>query len=81
MVLLAGSLMSPLFCDPRRSHGGKDAILTTRKVGERLAEWVRSLGIDKRVAGHVDLDGLTPGWIGAYYFIIRNLGPKNGTCW
>lgn len=40
----------PLFYDPRRSRGGKDANPHHKKVGERLAEWVRTLGIDKRVA-------------------------------
>jgi integrase len=40
----------PLFYDPRRSRGGKDANPHHKKVGERLAEWVRSFGIDERVA-------------------------------
>jgi integrase len=40
----------PLFYDPRRSRGGKDSNPHFKKVGERLAEWVRSLGIDGRVA-------------------------------
>jgi integrase len=40
----------PLFYDPRRSRGGKDSNPHHKKVGERLAQWVRSLGIDKRVA-------------------------------
>lgn len=40
----------PLFYDPRRSRGGKDSNPHHKKVGERLAEWVRSLGIDDRVA-------------------------------
>jgi integrase len=40
----------PLFYDPRRSRGGKDSNPHHKKVGERLAEWVRSLGIDGRVA-------------------------------
>jgi integrase len=40
----------PLFYDPRRSRGGKDSNPHYKKVGERLAEWVRSLGIDERVA-------------------------------
>lgn len=40
----------PLFYDPRRSRGGKDSNPHHKKVGERLAEWVRSLGIDLRVA-------------------------------
>ncbi|ACE99586.1 integrase family protein [Rhodopseudomonas palustris TIE-1] len=40
----------PLFYDPRRSRGAKDSNPHHKKVGERLAEWVRSLGIDPRVA-------------------------------
>lgn len=40
----------PLFYDPRRSRGGKDANPHHKKVAERLAEWVRTLGIDERVA-------------------------------
>ncbi|MGY3585714.1 integrase [Bradyrhizobium sp. USDA 4341] len=40
----------PLFYDPARSRGGKDSNPHHKKVGERLAEWVRSLGIDERVA-------------------------------
>jgi integrase len=40
----------PLFYDPRRSRGGKDSNPHYKKVGERLAEWVRSLGVsDSRV--------------------------------
>ncbi|MBC9880876.1 hypothetical protein G8O24_26470 [Bradyrhizobium sp. INPA01-394B] len=35
-----------LFYDPRRSRGGKDSNPHYKKVAERLAEWVRSLGID-----------------------------------
>lgn len=40
----------PLFYDPARSRGGSDANPHYKKVGERIAEWVRSLGIDTRVA-------------------------------
>ena len=40
----------PLFYDPARSRGGTDANPHFKKVGERIAEWVRSLGIDPRVA-------------------------------
>jgi hypothetical protein len=40
----------PLFYDPARSRGGSDANPHYKKVGERIAEWVRSLGIDVRVA-------------------------------
>jgi integrase len=40
----------PLFYDPRRSRSGKDANPHYQKVGERLAEWVRDLGIRDEVA-------------------------------
>lgn len=40
----------PLFYDPRRSRGAKDSNPHHKKVGERLAEWVRLIGIDGRVA-------------------------------
>jgi len=40
----------PLFYEPARSRGGKDGSPHYKKVGERLAEWVRSLKIDSRVA-------------------------------
>ncbi len=40
----------PLFYDPGRSRGGKDSNPHHKKVAERLAEWVRSLGIDGDVA-------------------------------
>jgi integrase len=39
----------PLFYDPARSRGGKDANPHWQKVGERLAEWIRKLGIPKGV--------------------------------
>jgi integrase len=41
---------APLFYEPARSRGGKDGNPHYKKVGERLAEWVRSLNIDSRVA-------------------------------
>ncbi|MET4296232.1 integrase [Bradyrhizobium sp. LB8.2] len=40
----------PLFYDPGRSRGGKDSNPHHKKVAERIAEWVRSLGIDVGVA-------------------------------
>lgn len=40
----------PLFYDPGRSRGAKDSNPHYQKVAERLAEWVRSLGIDGDVA-------------------------------
>ena len=40
----------PLFYDPGRSRGGKDSHPHHKKVAERIAEWVRSLGIEAGVA-------------------------------
>jgi integrase len=40
----------PLFYDPARCRGGKPSNPHFKKVGERLTSWVRSLGIDPRVA-------------------------------
>ena len=40
----------PLFYDPKRSRGGKDANPHYQKVAERLAEWVRKLGVGAGVA-------------------------------
>lgn len=36
----------PLFYDPARSRGAKDSNPHHQKVAERIAEWVRSLGIE-----------------------------------
>ena len=36
----------PLFYDPRRRRGGKDGNPQYKKVGERLAKWVRSVGVN-----------------------------------
>nr|WP_171015402.1 tyrosine-type recombinase/integrase [Methylobacterium sp. L1A1] len=36
----------PLFYDPERGRGGSDAHPIYKKVGERLASWVRFLGVD-----------------------------------
>lgn len=36
----------PLFYDPLKHRGGSDGNPQSKKVGERLASWVRSLGID-----------------------------------
>ncbi|MBP1097543.1 DUF6538 domain-containing protein [Bradyrhizobium diazoefficiens] len=42
-------LGKPLFYDPARSRGGKGANPHYQKVGERLAEWVRTLPVDHNV--------------------------------
>lgn len=36
----------PLFYNPERGRGGKDANPHFKKMGERLAAWVRKLGVD-----------------------------------
>jgi len=35
----------PLFCSTARTRGGKDSKAPYKKVGERLAAWVRALGV------------------------------------
>jgi integrase len=57
----------PLFYDPKGSRGGSAANPHFKKVGERLAEWVRSLGIDSRVAARaakIEIGTVAPnhGW-------------------
>jgi integrase len=42
-------LRKPLFYDPARSRGGREAHPHYQKVGERLAEWVRKLPVDHNV--------------------------------
>ena len=36
----------PLFYDPSKHRGGSDGNPQYKKVGERLAKWVRELGVD-----------------------------------
>jgi integrase len=40
----------PLFYEPARARGGSEANPHHKKVAERVGSWVRSLGIDARVA-------------------------------
>lgn len=41
----------PLFYDPSKHRGGSDGNPQSKKVGERLASWVRSIGVeDPRIA-------------------------------
>ena len=40
----------PLFYHPARSRGGKDAHPHWQKVGQRIAEWVKDLGVDPEIA-------------------------------
>ncbi|MDQ0457425.1 DUF6538 domain-containing protein [Rhizobium paknamense] len=37
---------APLFYDPARSRGGQDGNPQYKKVGERIAAWVRKIGVD-----------------------------------
>lgn len=57
----------PLFYEPSRSRGGKDGNPHFKKVGERLAEWVRTLGIDARVAPN-------HGWRHRFSSVARYVG-------
>lgn len=57
----------PLFYEPSRSRGGKDGNPHFKKVGERLAEWVRALGIDARVAPN-------HGWRHRFSSVARYIG-------
>jgi integrase len=57
----------PLFYEPTRSRGGKDGNPHFKKVGERLAEWVRALGIDARVAPN-------HGWRHRFSSVARYVG-------
>jgi integrase len=56
----------PLFYDPGRSRGGKDSNPHHHKVGERLAEWVRSLGIEGVAPNH--------GWRHRFSTVSRFVG-------
>jgi integrase len=65
----------PLFYDPSRSRGGKSGNPQFKKVAERVAKWVRGLGVEnvapnhgwrhrfKSVARHVHMDREVEGFI------------------
>lgn len=57
----------PLFYDPIRGRGGKVSNPHFKKVGERLASWVRGLGIDARVAPN-------HGWRHRFTSVARFIG-------
>lgn len=57
----------PLFYDPARGRGGKTSNPHFKKVGERLASWVRGLGIDARVAPN-------HGWRHRFTSVARFIG-------
>ncbi len=49
--LVGKGAQSPIFYDPARARGGSAANPQSKKVGERLAQWVRKLGVtDEAVA-------------------------------
>jgi integrase len=56
----------PLFYDPGRSRGGKDSNPHYKKVAERLAEWIRSLGIEGVAPDH--------GWRHRFSSVARFVG-------
>jgi integrase len=56
----------PLFYDPARSRGGKDSNPHHQKVAERIAEWVRSLGIEGVAPNH--------GWRHRFSSVARFVG-------
>lgn len=56
----------PLFYDPARSRGAKDSNPHHQKVGERIAEWVRSLGIEGVAPNH--------GWRHRFSSVARFVG-------
>lgn len=43
---MAEGKVGPLFYDPSKHRGGSDGNPQYKKVGERLAKWVRELGVD-----------------------------------
>ena len=45
-VAVATKAKGPLFYNPERGRGGKDANPHHKKIGERLGAWVRKLGVD-----------------------------------
>ena len=60
--------VGPLFFDPTRARGGSNANPHSKKVGERLAKWVRELGVDDP---HVQP---THGWRHLFKTIARRAG-------
>jgi integrase len=56
----------PLFYDPARSRGGKDSNPHHKKVAERLAEWIRALGIEGVAPNH--------GWRHRFSTVSRFVG-------
>ena len=46
VAFVQGCEDGPLFYDPKRARGGSKFNPTFRKVGDKLARWVREIGID-----------------------------------
>ncbi|OJU84749.1 MAG: hypothetical protein BGO06_09125 [Shinella sp. 65-6] len=46
LAFVQSKKIGPLFYDPARYRGGKDGNPQYKKVGERLAAWIRELGVD-----------------------------------
>ena len=68
VALVEGSQDGPLFYDPANSRGGSEGNPQYKKVGERLASWVRSLGVsDPNVAPN-------HGWRHRFKTVARSVG-------
>lgn len=46
LKFVKGSGGGPLFFDPARRRGGSDLNPQSKKIGERIAKWVREIGVD-----------------------------------
>ncbi len=68
VALVESSKDGPLFYDPSRGRGGSDGNPQYKKMGERLASWVRSLGVsDPHVAPN-------HGWRHRFKTVARSVG-------
>ena len=68
IAVVEGSIDGPLFYDPARNRGGSEGNPQYKKVGERLASWVRSLGVsDPNVAPN-------HGWRHRFKTVARSVG-------
>lgn len=86
-------LGKPLFYDPARGKGGKPANPQFKKTAERVAKWVRGLGIEtvqpnhgwrhlfKSVARHVKMDREVEGFITGHRPKDANAGHDYGDRW
>lgn len=68
VALVEGRKEGPLFYDPSNGRGGSEGNPQYKKVGERLASWVRSLGVsDPNVAPN-------HGWRHRFKTVARSVG-------